>query len=265
MQLGGEGLIIGRGAACLSSTSVSLLMSESFIIPSFIYIPACGKSPFVSQKSTRQFKFNVDSNVAMQGQKGLFECIQQKCGSKKLYKCGPLTKKLRIHANEDVYETTKNRMEAIKLEQRKNCTLEIDLNLATVNRKVKVDRNTKLNSSGVIENSDKTIKNQIEKVPKPGARNQPQSRNPNLMKRPLRERIIHMLAVKPHRKIELSVSLRKDGLRESDKTHLISTLSSVATLKGNMYHLLRHVWNDIQEDWPFYNELEKQQMKRYVI
>lgn len=42
------------------------------------------------------------------------------------------------------------------------------------------------------------------------------------------------------------------------------TLVSISTLRDNTYQLLRHVWNDIQEDWPFYTEQERQQMKRSV-
>ena len=38
----------------------------------------------------------------------------------------------------------------------------------------------------------------------------------------------------------------------------------VAVMRDNTYQLIRHVWNDVQEDWPFYSEQEKQLLKRSV-
>lgn len=54
-----------------------------------------------------------------------------------------------------------------------------------------------------------------------------------------------------------------EGIRDRDKTQLMSTLSSIASVRDNTYHLMRHVWNDVQEDWPFYTEQDRQMLKRY--
>lgn len=287
-----------------------------------LFIPASSKGFIDSDTSMAQFRFNVDSNVAMQGQQGRFECIQHKRGSKHLIKFGPLMHRLRIHANEDVFEKTKNRMAAIELEQRKNCTREIDWNVTSgINRKVRIDRSTKptplpsktetppvlppspaaslalaritntvpiLNRSNSKLATSDNIDNRLNKSTSSAApslskttpstttkaKNNARTRqtnatlkatstnNPAIMKRPLKERIIHMLAIRPHKKLELFAALRRDGLRECDKSHLMHTLLSVSTIRDNTYQLLRHVWNDIQEDWPFYTEQERQQMKR---
>lgn len=41
---------------------------------------------------------------------------------------------------------------------------------------------------------------------------------------------------------------------------------TVATVnKDNTFSLMRHVWNDVQEDWPFYSEQDKNMLKRYVF
>lgn len=233
-----------------------------------LQIPTSSKGSTGTDRCMAQFKFNVISNVTMQGRQGRFTCIKHKHKSKKLKDLGIMTKRLRIHANEDVFEITKNRMAEVDLEQRKICTREIDLYSDTVNRRIKIDRNTKMSASkpvsAVIENkaisrllSLKSAQSRSKAAPS----NVPKSLNP-IAKRPLRERIIHLLAVRPLKKIELSAALRRDGLRETDKARFMSTLVSVSTLKDNVYHLLRHVWNDVQEDWPYYNEQEKQQMKR---
>jgi RNA polymerase II elongation factor ELL len=33
-------------------------------------------------------------------------------------------------------------------------------------------------------------------------------------------------------------------------------------MKDNTYHLQRHIWNDVSEDWPFYTEEERQAFRR---
>jgi hypothetical protein len=53
-----------------------------------------------------------------------------------------------------------------------------------------------------------------------------------------------------------------EGIKEKDRAHLMSTLASVATVRDNTYHLMRHVWNDVQEDWPFFTEQDRQMLKR---
>ncbi|KAG8268526.1 hypothetical protein J6590_023904 [Homalodisca vitripennis] len=86
--------------------------------------------------------------------------------------------------------------------------------------------------------------------------------NPDIMRRPIRDRLIHMLAVRPYKKPELYSAINREGVRDRDKTHLMSTLASIATVRDNTYHLMRHVWNDVQEDWPFYTEQDRQMLKR---
>jgi hypothetical protein len=39
-------------------------------------------------------------------------------------------------------------------------------------------------------------------------------------------------------------------------------LKQVAHLRDNTYHLNHNLWNDVQEDWPFYSEQDKQVLKR---
>lgn len=49
--------------------------------------------------------------------------------------------------------------------------------------------------------------------------------------RPLRERLVHLLALKPYRKPELLVRLTKDGLSPQDKDTLDSLLQQVCVNK----------------------------------
>lgn len=55
-----------------------------------------------------------------------------------------------------------------------------------------------------------------------------------------------------------------EGLKERDKTAIGTLLKTVSYMRENTYHLHRHLWNDVHEDWPFYSEQERQTLKRYA-
>ncbi|MEQ2196731.1 hypothetical protein XENOCAPTIV_010512, partial [Xenoophorus captivus] len=48
--------------------------------------------------------------------------------------------------------------------------------------------------------------------------------------RPLRERVMHLLALRPYKRPELILRLQKDGLTEGDKDVLDSVMAEVMTL-----------------------------------
>jgi RNA polymerase II elongation factor ELL len=86
--------------------------------------------------------------------------------------------------------------------------------------------------------------------------------NPEIMKRTLRERIVHLLAVRPLKKPELLARMIGDGLREKEKKELFPVVKQVSIMKDNTYQLQRHIWNDVSEDWPFYTDEERQAFRR---
>lgn len=43
---------------------------------------------------------------------------------------------------------------------------------------------------------------------------------------------------------------------------MTNILKQIAQMRDNTYQLQRHVWNDVQEDWPFYTEQDRAMMKR---
>lgn len=90
----------------------------------------------------------------------------------------------------------------------------------------------------------------------------PSAVNPELMRRPLRERIIHLLAVRPFKKPELLSRISRDGLLEKDRANVTAILKTVSFMKDNTYNLLRHIWNDVSEDWPFYSDYDRQCFRR---
>uniref|UniRef100_A0A6P7G7F2 RNA polymerase II elongation factor Ell-like isoform X1 n=1 Tax=Diabrotica virgifera virgifera TaxID=50390 RepID=A0A6P7G7F2_DIAVI len=85
------------------------------------------------------FSFSMSSTADMEGPGGSFECIKQ-VGSPRgpLEGLGSIPHKIRIHANDDVYEVTRNRMTEAEDKYKNKCTREIKPNQTDIGRKVKV-------------------------------------------------------------------------------------------------------------------------------
>lgn len=245
--------------------------------PTIQFLGNEGHLCFPSSQSARGeagFNFSLSSNADIEGPQGSFECIQQ-TSSRCLESVGALQCKLRIHANEDVYEATRHRMAAVEEQHKKNCTREIELDKAGIGRRVKVRSKPTASIPSRAPNgyhhaytssSHSAPNHPVAPAPshtKPQGNNHAQKPgNPEIMRRPIRDRLIHLLAVRPYKKPEIYAAITRDGLREKDKNQLMSTLSSIATVRDNTYHLIRHIWNDVQEDWPFYTEQDRQMLKR---
>ncbi|XP_053690745.1 RNA polymerase II elongation factor ELL2-like [Sabethes cyaneus] len=86
--------------------------------------------------------------------------------------------------------------------------------------------------------------------------------NREIMKRSIRERLIHLLAVKACKKAELVAKLTAEGIREEEQKCITQVLNDITTFCGQVYVLRRHIWKEVKEDWPFYSEQERQAMKK---
>ncbi|CAH2049342.1 unnamed protein product, partial [Iphiclides podalirius] len=84
----------------------------------------------------------------------------------------------------------------------------------------------------------------------------------DVSRRSINERLIQLLALKPFKKPELYTRLNSEGIKEKDRAEVNKILPKIGSLKDNCYHLRRHIWNDVNEDWPFYTEEEKRMLKR---
>jgi RNA polymerase II elongation factor ELL len=81
----------------------------------------------------------------------------------------------------------------------------------------------------------------------------------------LRDRIIHLLAIKNYKKPELLLKLQLDGLSDKDKDLFMPTLELVAQVnsRDNSYNLQRHLYtSDVKHDWPLYSDTDRQQLNR---
>lgn len=86
------------------------------------------------------------------------------------------------------------------------------------------------------------------------------------MQKPLKDRIVHLLALKPYRKPELLLWLERERASPKDKAELGAILEEVAKLnpKDSSYSLRDDFYRHVQRDWPGYNEEEKQLVSRLL-
>ncbi|XP_013789953.1 RNA polymerase II elongation factor ELL-like [Limulus polyphemus] len=227
--------------------------------------------------SQQSFGFTL-SNIEADNLQGSFECLQQK-GSRLLESVGSMMHKMQICANEDSYEKTRAKMAVAEQENKKNCTKIIKASGPYVGRKVKMKRPILSvpppKPSSPPPHSAFPLSRPVPK-PFPSASSlhmaatgnhskpavQQKSNNPDILRRTYRERVIHLLALRPYKKPELLARLMKDGIKEKDKKSLSAILSQVAVLKGNTFHIARYIWNEVSDDWPFYSAEELKLMKR---
>ncbi|XP_015191577.1 PREDICTED: RNA polymerase II elongation factor Ell-like isoform X2 [Polistes dominula] len=188
---------------------------------------------------------------------------------------------MRIQANDDVYETTRHRMAVAEENNKNKCTRVIKANGPDIGRKVKVkstvktippvSNNARYRESSNVPPSSTGGNNQLrlsstyKSTPinnQSMTRNQPEKKISDIMRRPLKERLIHLLAVRPYKKPELYDRINKEGIKERERSSVTTILKQVAFMRDNTFHLHRYVWNDVQEDWPYYTEQDKAIMKR---
>ncbi|KAH8335289.1 hypothetical protein KR074_006529 [Drosophila pseudoananassae] len=81
-------------------------------------------------------------------------------------------------------------------------------------------------------------------------------------RRNIRERLVHLLALKAFKKPELFARLKNEGIRDRERNQITNILMDISTMSHNTYNLRRQMWNDVDENWPFFSEQELQQLKR---
>lgn len=100
-----------------------------------ISIPAPASGNGQSGEAT--FLFSINSNAEMEGPQGSFECVRSG-GVRRLESCGPLPRRMRVQANDDSYEATKDRMARTVAAEQSKCTRVIKPNQNDIGRRVKV-------------------------------------------------------------------------------------------------------------------------------
>ncbi|XP_029010711.1 RNA polymerase II elongation factor ELL [Betta splendens] len=216
----------------------------------YIKIPA--PSP-ESPDGFRVFSFYLSSDSKDKPQSS-FDCIHQYVsgeGRDHLEGQGSIQDKITVCATDDSYQTTRERMSQVEKDIWSRSAIEIK---PGPSKCVKVQR-----KQGPVSGSDSNNKhspsNKRSLVPSVVAH------------RPLRDRIIHLLALKPYRKPELLLWLERERASPRDKADLTSVLDEVGKLnpKDQSYSLKDELYRHVQRDWPGYLEEEKQLVHRLLI
>lgn len=72
----------------------------------------------------------------------------------------------------------------------------------------------------------------------------------------------HFRAIKFVHMIIIAFVFIAEGVKDRERTTIGTLLKSLSYMRDNTYHLHRHLWNDVHEDWPFYTEQDRQSLKR---
>ncbi|XP_041852892.1 RNA polymerase II elongation factor ELL isoform X2 [Melanotaenia boesemani] len=201
----------------------------------------------------RVFSFYLSSDSKDKPQSS-FDCIHQYVsgeGRDHLEGQGSIQDKITVCATDDSYQTTRERMSQVEKDIWSRTAIEIK---PGPSKCVKVQR-----KQGLVTGSESSNKhspsNKRSLLPSPVAH------------RPLRDRIIHLLALKPYRKPEVLLWLERERAGPKDKADLTSVLDEVGKLnpKDNSYSLKDELYRHIQKDWPGYLEEEKQLIHRLLI
>lgn len=212
-----------------------------------------------SSNAFHNFDFYL-SNVGKDNPQGSFECIHQyvsSSGSSHLALLSTVQDKVTVCATNDSYQVTRERMTQAAEDTRERGTKVIKPGGRYRGKQVQI-RKPALSAPEVVpERKRSTPINPANTIRKC------LSNNP-VFQRPFRDRIIHLLALRSYKKLELLARLQRDGINQKDRNSLGSTLQQVANLnpKDNSYSLKDFMYRDVQRDWPGYSEDERSQVDR---
>uniref|UniRef100_A0A8C5FEN7 Elongation factor RNA polymerase II n=1 Tax=Gadus morhua TaxID=8049 RepID=A0A8C5FEN7_GADMO len=207
----------------------------------------------------RTFTFYL-SNVGRDNPQGSFDCIQQFTtseGSIQLDCLAGIQDKITVCATDDSYQKARQSMALVEEETRSRGAIVIKPGGRYVGKKVQIRKPAPgLSDVAPSRRTSRPVIISSTALKKSAAQ-----------QRPLRERLSHLLALKPYRKPELILRLQKDGLSQADKETLDSHLQQVANLNGkdNTFTLKDSLFKDLQKDWPGYTEGDQQLLKRVLV
>ncbi|XP_037636457.1 RNA polymerase II elongation factor ELL2 [Sebastes umbrosus] len=215
-----------------------------------------------SSDTFNNFEFYL-SNVGKDNPQGSFECIHQyvsSSGASHLALLATVQDKVTVCATNDSYQVTRERMTQAAEDTRERGTKVIKPGGRFRGKQVHM-RKPALSAPDVVpERKRSTPINPANTIRKC------LSNNP-VSQRPFRDRLIHLLALRSYKKLEVLARLQRDGINQKDRTSLGTTLQQVANLnpKDNTYSLKDFIYRDVQRDWPGYSEDDKSQVDRIVV
>ncbi|KAM4810018.1 RNA polymerase II elongation factor ELL [Rhinophrynus dorsalis] len=208
----------------------------------------------------RTFTFYL-SNVGRDSPQGSFDCIQQYIqsnGNIKLDCLGSIQDKITVCATDDSYQKARQSMAQAEEENKSRSAIVIKMGSRYGGKKVQV-RKPAPGVPDAVPSRKRPIPVNLASAIKKS--------NTGIAQRPFKDRVIHLLALKPYKKPELILRLQKDGLSVQDKDLLDCLLQQVANLsaKDCTYTLKDCMYKEVQKDWPGYSEGDQQLLKRILV
>ncbi|MBN3301407.1 ELL factor, partial [Amia calva] len=252
----------------------------------YVKIPAPSSD---SSGALRIFSFYLSSESKDKPQAG-FDCIHQYVsgeGRQQLECQGSIQDKITVCATDDSYQMTRERMSQVEKETWSRAAIEIKPGstypkwntLLLTHEHFDIFYYILFKLKFLFVLSGKCVKIQKKHGPPSATDSFPYHKhsptNPGakrsitlstVAQRPLRDRIIHLLALKPYRKPELILWLERDKASPKDKADLVTVLDEVAKLnpKNQGFTLKDDFYRHVQRDWPSYTEEEKQLVHRLL-
>ncbi|GLD58247.1 RNA polymerase II elongation factor ELL-like protein [Lates japonicus] len=209
-----------------------------------------------SLSALRVFSFYLSSDSKDQPQAS-FDCIHQYVssdGREQLEGQGIIQDKITVCATDDSYQMTRERMSQVEKDSWSRSAIEIKPGATHPSKCVKFHKRPAPPPA-----SDSSFY-------KPSTNNRRNGSTATPTQKPLRERIIHLLALKPYRKPELLLWLERERASPKDKAELSPVLEEVAKVnpKDSSYLLRDDFYKHVQRDWPGYSEEERQLIGRLL-
>lgn len=222
----------------------------------------------------RIFTFGV-TNVARDNPHGSFDCVKQlSTGAAEELSClGVIQKKMTVNATDDSYDKARQSMAQAEEETRSRGAIVIKHGGRYQGKKVTVRAPTPaLASLTKPKPSSQSLLGSIKRGVgasklKKGACALNRKGMGDVQERPLRERVTHLLALRPYKRPELILRLQKDTLTAGDKDVLDSVLMEVGQLnsRDNTFVLKDNLYKELQKDWPGYTSGDQQLLKRILV
>ncbi|XP_050185756.1 RNA polymerase II elongation factor ELL2-like [Myiozetetes cayanensis] len=235
-----------------SETSLS---SPSHASMTGVAAPAAAATPArpAPPNEVRAFNFPL-SKAGKDNPRRSFDCVQQtgsSCGALQLNDPGSVQDKVTVGGTSNNDEMTREHPTQAEKESFNQSTKVITPHGRLLGRKAEV-RRVPQSTPDVVPERKRTIPINPEYVHS--------SRCSAVYRRPFRDRVIHLLALKNYKKPELFDRLQRDGIMQKDRGSLGKILQQVANLnaKDNSFSLKEHLFKDVQKDWPGYSEVDRQ-------
>ncbi|XP_056915497.1 RNA polymerase II elongation factor ELL-like [Takifugu flavidus] len=222
----------------------------------------------------RIFTFGL-TNVASDKLQGTFDCVQQLAtGSAEELSClGVIRKKLKVDATDESYAKARQSMAQAEEETRSQRAIVIkgvgrdrDRGKKATPRASGSEAAAKAKPSSPPQ-SRLSFRRKVAKSKQKTSASVSGSRSTcEVTELPLRDRVIHLLVLRPYKRSELVLRLRRDGVTDGEGDGLEPVLQEVGELScGDTFVLKNGLFKDVQKDWPGYTAGERQLLKRILI